>query len=213
MHDAFHQSPWQIWHTAIIFVIKDVKVTMSGQIAHRWYGDMLIHQNLWKLSLTTHKKVSKLHQEFSVFLLFHLFSQRIYRRDLLHAKNCGTCKTSPFSEAHFGTWLPPIILRPVRVTFLISEIIAPPFPNRQPTWLDGTTSRADTGDPFESESNPFTRPVSTDLLNTTIVAFCAGEYSDSTLYETICAKEQNINSCILKPENYGKTETNLPPLQ
>lgn len=101
-----------------------------------------------------------------------------------------------------------MILRLVPVTFLISEIIAPPLPNRQPTWFDANRTRAVAGDSFRSERNPFKRPVSVDLVNTTIVAFCAGEYSDSTVYDTIQTKE-NYQLMQLKPKNYDTVETNF----
>lgn len=66
------------------------------------------------------------------------------------------------------------------VAFRISDTITPPFPNKQPTWFDGTTSRAVTDDPiFNPESISFSIPVSTDLEKTSTAAFCAGEYLDS----------------------------------
>lgn len=66
------------------------------------------------------------------------------------------------------------------VAFRISETIAPPFPNKQPTWFDGTTSRAVTyGSFFDPNSSPFSTPASTDLEKTRTTAFCAGEYLDS----------------------------------
>lgn len=69
------------------------------------------------------------------------------------------------------------------VAFRISETIAPPFPNKQPTWFDGTTTRAVTDDPlFEPESSPFSMPVSTALEKTRTTAFWAGEYRDSGFY-------------------------------
>lgn len=58
----------------------------------------------------------------------------------------------------------------------------PPFPIKQPTWFDGTTSRAETGEPFEPESSPFSMPASIDRLKTRITPFCAGEYLDSGFY-------------------------------
>ena len=68
------------------------------------------------------------------------------------------------------------------VAFLISDTITPPFPNKQPTWLDETTSCAVTDDPvFNPEFIPFSIPASTDLEKTSTVAFCAGEYLDSGL--------------------------------
>lgn len=101
-----------------------------------------------------------------------------------------------------------MILRLVLVIFLISEIIAPPFPSRQPTWFDANRTRADTGDSFGSERNPFKRPVSVDLVNTTIVAFCAGEYLDSTLYETQHTKEK-YQLMHMKSKNYNTAESNF----
>ena len=72
---------------------------------------------------------------------------------------------------------------PVPVTFRISETIAPPFPNKQPTWLCGTTILAFTVDPlFEPESIPFSMPASIDLEKTRTTAFCAGEYRESGFY-------------------------------
>lgn len=59
----------------------------------------------------------------------------------------------------------------VPVNLLISETIAPPFPNKQPTWFDGTTIRAETGDPGEPKSTPFSMPASTHRLKTRTAAF------------------------------------------
>lgn len=62
---------------------------------------------------------------------------------------------------------------------LISAIIEPPFPNKQPTWFDAITTCAETGDLFEFGSTPFAIPALVDLLKTRTVPFWAGEYSDS----------------------------------
>lgn len=68
----------------------------------------------------------------------------------------------------------------VHVAFRISETIAPAFPNKTPTWLDGTTSRAVTDGPlYDRESGPFSTEPSTDLEKTSTTAFCAGENLDS----------------------------------
>lgn len=72
------------------------------------------------------------------------------------------------------------------VVFRISEIIAPPFPNKQPAWSVETTSLAVTDDPlFELESSPFSIPASTVREKTRTTAFCAGEYRDSGFYNQV----------------------------
>ena len=102
-----------------------------------------------------------------------------------------TSTTSFFSETHLGTWLPPTTLMLAPVTFRISETITPPFPNRQPTWFDGTTRRAVTDGPlFEPEPCPFSVPPSKDFEKTRTTAFCAGEYLDSGF----CTFEAHINT-------------------
>lgn len=68
----------------------------------------------------------------------------------------------------------------VQVTLRISDITAPPFPNRQPTWVEGTTSRAVTFEPLpEPESGPLSIEASKSFTKTRTTAFCAGEYCDS----------------------------------
>ena len=84
---------------------------------------------------------------------------------------------------HLGTWSVPKIRMLVPVALRISEIIAPPFPNRQPTWFDGTMSRAVTFKPLpEPESSPFSIEASKAFTKTRTTAFCAGEYCDSGFY-------------------------------
>jgi len=68
----------------------------------------------------------------------------------------------------------------VHVAFRISETIAPPFPNKTPTWLDGTTSCAVTDDSlFDRQSSTFSIQHSIDLQKTSTTASCAGETLDS----------------------------------
>lgn len=106
-----------------------------------------------------------------------------------------TCTMSSFCEAHLGVWSLPIIRMKAPVAFLISETIVPPFPNKQPTWFEGTTRRAETGDPLlDLKSSPFTAAASTDLLNTRTTAFWAGECLDSGFYKSKSETRTIINS-------------------
>jgi hypothetical protein len=82
----------------------------------------------------------------------------------------------------------------VLVALRISEIIVPPFPNKQPTWLGETTSLAVTGDPLlEPGSRPFSMPDSTALEKTSTIVFCAAEYRDSGF----CGRRNQCNSSLV----------------
>lgn len=95
-------------------------------------------------------------------------------------KGCTlTCTTSSLSETHLGTWSPLNIRMLVPVSFLISEIIAPPFPNKQPTWLFATTSLnviSDLVPKFIPE------PASRIRSKTRTTAVCAGDFRNSRFY-------------------------------
>lgn len=93
-----------------------------------------------------------------------------------------TCTTSSFIEAHRGSWLPPIIFMLVLVIFLISDTIAPPFPNRHPTWFDGTTSLKEIRYALEPTSASFSALPSTNLSKTHRIAFWAADCRMSRFY-------------------------------
>lgn len=74
------------------------------------------------------------------------------------------------------------------VTFLVSAIMEPRLPNRHPTWLGEIKSLAVIGVPVEDGN-----PVSTNLLKTSMTAFCAGEFCDSRVYNKKRHKIKRLN--------------------
>ena len=148
-------------------------------------------------------------------------SRRVYQlhciRHPAHLKSLLTSvQLRSLSDSHFGTWSAPTIF--MLASFRISNIIASPFPNQQPTCPDGTTRRAITSDLLlNPESSLLSQPNSMDLEWTSTTAFCAGEYLDSGFLKAIIVIIRSSHPAtegpilILAPVSLWRTLTILPP--